>query len=540
MEAANFTKLLRIEEFVKSPIATQTQDGLHAIFLDIDHLKSVTVASDPDLRKLYSKYSSSPFTGQSKLPPGSNAVSISVSHSRYLMSRLSTLRAQLHLLYGEISSAIAELRMAAAYCVRSPEACELLGGTLRLSATTTDEMEEAEKWMLRAIEAGKQLEESLRTVDPSSKSMTPAGMYDEQRIASEKRASENAGHRYLLLLCQSRRCDRADEILQSLGYRFRLSEDLLNYFLSVERHLPISQVMDSGELPTMAVCDNAIPPPLLSAMQAAFAPDSSFWRQHFYDPLQSLSRSVGFFSYVYPFRERAAMSVQEQVVDRLRQIAVDMGVDLSQANYAEWWVHSRVHGAGHQMHYDSDEKHIARGGAPRHPLFSCVLYLCEDVGGPTVVTDQKLGGSRGTKSWICMPKMNRLLFFDATYLHGVLPGVGAVPGRRLSFMVGWWPAISSSILTGDKPGAAHCYPPVPLSSVTAESLQGKEEPWFLSHGAIADTSYPGNAVPTAVNVARDVVLSVPSLWTPIGGQAEHHDDAADINDKDYDLLFQGF
>ena len=37
----------------------------------------------------------------------------------------------------------------------------------------------------------------------------------------------------------------------------------------------------------------------------------------------------------------------------------------------------------------------------------------EGVGGPTLVTDQTLGGNIATKGWISHPKTNRLVLFDA-------------------------------------------------------------------------------------------------------------------------------
>lgn len=54
-----------------------------------------------------------------------------------------------------------------------------------------------------------------------------------------------------------------------------------------------------------------------------------------------------------------------------------------------------------------------------------VLYLDEGVGGPTLVTDQLLGeGGLAQNGWLCFPKTNRLVLFDARYLHGVVPGRG--------------------------------------------------------------------------------------------------------------------
>lgn len=572
-----FSKLLQIEEFVKAPVATHTVERLTRVLDDLQSLQTNLMANaetSAELRKLLSKYTKTPFTGQAKLPPGSGAVRLSLQDSRYFLCRLSTLRAQIHLLYGETQAAIDTLRIAAMWCVRSAECCELLGGTLRLSATNVEHIEEAEKWLLRSIEAGQHLEGALQAATATaSHSTNPMSMYDEKRIAAEQRAAESAGHRLLLLLCQTQRCEKADEILRSLGYKLRLAEELLNYPLGISRAQKLGQqlLMASDtvrEVPAMAVCDDVLPPHLLQRFQTVFAPESSFWRQHHYDPLQSLSRSVGFFSYVYPFTERRAVSVQEQVVDLLLTIAPDLGVDLSQAQVAEWWVHSRVHAAGHQLHYDSDEKHMARGGAPRHPLFSCVIYLCDsDTGGPTVLTDQRLNSTqRGIQAWLCMPKMNRLLFFDATYLHGVLPGVGAQGQRRLSFMVGFWSSLSS-VLEGEKPGAAHCYPPVPAAapltaaspspfststaaSLPASSNEVQEEPWYLSHGTIeppADTTTP-EKIPR-VNVAREVVDAIPALWTPLSAvkdlspspQTQNGANYATSEAKrEYDLLFQGF
>lgn len=73
----------------------------------------------------------------------------------------------------------------------------------------------------------------------------------------------------------------------------------------------------------------------------------------------------------------------------------------------------------------------------------------------------------------------------------------------------------------------------------------------MSHGLVEDTSYNGAVCPpVARNVALDVVLAVSSLWTPIATQSDTQmqtgdtpavsNDDDDIQDKDYELLFQGF
>lgn len=92
---------------------------------------------------------------------------------------------------------------------------------------------------------------------------------------------------------------------------------------------------------------------------------------------------------------------------------------------------------GHQLHYDSDDE--GQGGV-RNPIFTSVLYLapntssstastsssstagCEQqpsfVGGPTLITDQVLGGPLAAKGWLAYPAANRFTMFDGRYLHG--------------------------------------------------------------------------------------------------------------------------
>lgn len=123
---------------------------------------------------------------------------------------------------------------------------------------------------------------------------------------------------------------------------------------------------------------------------------------------------------------------------------------------AEWWVHSRTHGSGHQLHYDMDEGRLrtSRGKDVRHPLVSTILYLSPGstpFEQPTLVTTQRfrqlhktsdtfksislLGNDDENESdykendgggWLIYPAENRLCFFDGELLHGVVPGT---PGQ---------------------------------------------------------------------------------------------------------------
>jgi hypothetical protein len=124
--------------------------------------------------------------------------------------------------------------------------------------------------------------------------------------------------------------------------------------------------------------------------------------------------------------------------------------------------------AGHQLHYDSDDE--GQGGV-RNPSFTSVLYLAPNtvspcsnssssthkfapteaadssnqaeqlqqqqqdqrsfVGGPTLVTDQLLGGPLATKGWLAYPATNRFVMFDGKYLHGKQVLVVTALARRL-------------------------------------------------------------------------------------------------------------
>ena len=84
----------------------------------------------------------------------------------------------------------------------------------------------------------------------------------------------------------------------------------------------------------------------------------------------------------------------------------------------------------------------------KHPIVSTVCYLTAPCGGPTLVTDQTMAGdddsptttttttttttsqstgSGAAQGWLCAPRRNRMLVFDGTLLHCVLPGIGPAP-----------------------------------------------------------------------------------------------------------------
>jgi hypothetical protein len=328
---------------------------------------------------------------------------------------------------------------------------------------------------------------SITTAAPSSSSSSssrlaedPLFQYEAELLLAERDAGKPAGEGLALLLCQSGRAADAAKTLLAMGMRYRLSEQVFCYKTRTGSDAGRDKVSCGKAAPTeMAIAlDGALAPTLLDALRTSFGPDALFWKEHNYDPFLNCSRSVGYFSYVFDLNagktaprnlpEQAVLAVYAQLQQHFPQQAAECGV-------AEWWVHSRPHSCGHQLHFDSDETFIEDGGAPTHPLVSCVVYLEEGdtpCGGPTLVTDQVLGGRLATEGWLCAPARGRTLLFDAKYLHGVVPGRGVGPActpdvkttaaghgrRRLSFMVGFWRKLRARQRGPGNPGPGQDYP----------------------------------------------------------------------------------
>lgn len=95
-------------------------------------------------------------------------------------------------------------------------------------------------------------------------------------------------------------------------------------------------------------------------------------------------------------------------------------------------MHTRPHSCGHQFHFDSDETALCAGQQAQHPIATCIIYLSPPgegeegneppeyaIGGPTVVTNQTLQDEYlASEGFMFLPKENRMVSFDARYLHG--------------------------------------------------------------------------------------------------------------------------
>lgn len=450
---------------------------------------------------------------QGKVPPGSSEVVASRLNTRYLLCLSYTLLgriASVENLDESNEETIENLRVALLCYPRAVEASWLLSRALRASASDKSSVEEVEQLLKKAS------------------SIVVTGEVDE--VQRCKPIQTSAREALSLLLLQDGKVEQAYKYLRSCGYTWRLARDVLSYAEANNTNNKSDPSVEDQAKTFVQAVDNALPATAVQHLRHVFRAESPFWREHQYDLACNASRKVGYFSYKYPFRERKAANSVEEVIDLLLARVRKMFPKVeSEATVAEWWVHSRPHPSGHQLHYDSDETRIEGGGNPQHPICSCILYLEEDerIGGPTLVTDQTLGGTMATRGWLCFPKLNRLVAFDATMLHGVIPGRGPNPDpskRRLSFMVGFWRKIEAVYRGENNAG-----PGQPLPSATSSYT------WTEELAPSLDLSDNGSSV---VPVEPQYLSCI---WEPIdsfkGGSSLR---LGSIKLPEYTSMFQGF
>lgn len=373
--------------------------------------------------------------GDIKVPPGSSDVKRELKDPRFILSLVCILLGNLAYSISDYDEAKKQYFESLLWYPRSAQGCYLAAKMLKASMTTRSELDRVE-FLLRKAALATELQIERPTMDSEEH------CWEAKLLRMEIQAGNDAMEALCLLLCQEGRADEASPLLLKHNFTWRLSNQALCY------NLQPSHVLSSLESDHfLQAVDDAFPKDVVTRLRQVFRPDSPFWREHSYDSVANASRTVGYFSYLYPMRQRQALVYVEQVIDAIYPIVARMFPEVRDCTVVEWWVHTRPHCSGHQLHFDSDETLIEdslrrkRTAAPKHPIASAVLYLSDNVGGPTLVTDQVLGGPLATKGWLCAPREGRLAAFDAKYLHGVLPGRGLPPAdtgsncRRLTFMV---------------------------------------------------------------------------------------------------------
>lgn len=102
-----------------------------------------------------------------------------------------------------------------------------------------------------------------------------------------------------LAACINGEDSQADSLLDSLGCRWRLAPAIWQASRTTDTANPAGAAAAAGgRLPAahfVMVAEDVLPAPLMAQLQAGFAPDAAFWRQHAYD-----DPGTPFFSFVYP------------------------------------------------------------------------------------------------------------------------------------------------------------------------------------------------------------------------------------------------
>jgi len=129
---------------------------------------------------------------------------------------------------------------------------------------------------------------------------------------------------------------------------------------------------------------------------------------------------------------------------------------------------------GHQLHFDSDNEGC---GGVRNPIVSTVICVEGGVGGPTLVTTQKISDNKLAKNgWLVFPEENRFVMFDGSVLHGVIPGqsfVSEPQKRRITFMIAFWKEIVAHPDPNEIPGASRPFPNLEKTRYTWPKLLPK-------------------------------------------------------------------
>jgi hypothetical protein len=264
-----------------------------------------------------------------KVPPGSSEVKRDLSDNRFLLCQIFIAVGKHQEMHGNLVEAKDKYSEALICFPKSVEGNLLFAKIVKALATTEEELKTVEKSLKKATSAGKMLGQVPLVTDTEA--------YSIYKI--EMDAASCAAEALYLFLCQEGRFNEADKLLLSSGYKYRLSDEVFHYSNTLEQELraPISDLSDGvtndATIP-MQIVDEAVDPRLLDRLSYIFRENGPFWTEHDYCVLSNSSRKVGYFSYMYPMKERKASNVIEQLIDTIFAHASDSFPELrTQCNY---------------------------------------------------------------------------------------------------------------------------------------------------------------------------------------------------------------
>jgi len=249
-----------------------------------------------------------------KVPPGSKEVKRSYEDMRYLLCTILVENGKNKEINGDFMEAIEKYEEAIICFPRSVQAFFLLSRLKSAFACSTEDVSATEKLLRKAVNLFKTLcsEPEIEQTDSSA-----------EIFGAENEAGSKSVDALSLLLCQQGRFEEASDILRSKGFTHRLSNEVLHYQDNLEPSdtllLPVTPLTSSATSMTIPakVVENAVTDKMLQKLEYVFRENGPFWKEHDYDVLLNSSRRAGYFSYLYPIKERNAANAIEQIIDSI-------------------------------------------------------------------------------------------------------------------------------------------------------------------------------------------------------------------------------
>jgi hypothetical protein len=284
--------------------------------------------SDSKLETIFRRCRNRPLEDK-KVPPGSNLVQRTALDVRYLLSLLCLNIGQLEELQESTprrkdSPVVLAYKEAITWFPRSIEGGFFLGTALRHIVSTEDELLLVQEFWEKGW-TGAQSISSIPFDCQCSLCQQNIQRLNDRIISRARDASQQLRSALILHYCQAGRMDLATPLLVSGRFVLVLSQEILHYPLSC----PGAGMEPNQPLAQHAICSNAmgvdqiLPPRYLKRLQSIFRSQSPFWSEHHYDFFSNASRSVGYFSYLYQFRDSPTpQNVIEQVIQRIYQVVI--------------------------------------------------------------------------------------------------------------------------------------------------------------------------------------------------------------------------
>jgi len=362
--------------FAKSHIESGETKAFPKAMAALVKVKGIIVQRNAELKKLIDKALKRD-EKDTRVPPGSNLVQRTLKDDRFFMCAANVLISKLLLASGNSRGAAMSLREALICFPRSIEGSYLMAEVLRSNATSAESLLQAEALLLKAIETATHLRVKFKETtaavkaakadsNPSTTSATTTstttsepvrkyahGNTDESaeepedsgelteieqilEIEAEELTAATKAHEILiLLLLQSGKFDAAYPHLVAQNFKWRLSKEVLNYPIDSSA----SGASGKGENTIAKAFDSFVNPATIQHLQHVFRPDSPYWSEHNYDTVLNASSTAGYFSYLFPIKERAPVcSVESIIMNSIYPQVVEQFPQVAEANYGEYCV----------------------------------------------------------------------------------------------------------------------------------------------------------------------------------------------------------